>query len=43
MRVLTVVRAVSLYLGRMPTLTELPFDHSPELCTYLFKKRTIYY
>ncbi|KAH8812417.1 fungal-specific transcription factor domain-containing protein [Xylogone sp. PMI_703] len=24
-------KAISLYLGRMPTLTELPFDHSPEL------------
>ncbi|KFY36674.1 hypothetical protein V495_07690 [Pseudogymnoascus sp. VKM F-4514 (FW-929)] len=24
-------KAISLYLGRMPTLTELPFDHVPEL------------
>jgi hypothetical protein len=24
-------KAISLYLGRMPALTELPFDHAPEL------------
>ncbi len=24
-------KAISLYLGRMPALTELPFDHTPEL------------
>jgi hypothetical protein len=25
-------KAISLYLGRMPVLPELPFDRSPELC-----------